>query len=215
MSNSPKLDTPLVIYDFEKSGHAHRVRLMVELLGLPFELQTVDLLSGEQKSEVYLRLNPFGQVPVLDDGGEIVWDSTAILVYLAKKYGDETWLPTDPIGAAKVQRFLSIASGEVFRGPCSARLVTVFKAPLDHEASKATASSLFDILEALLVDNDFLAASHRTIADVACYSYIAHAPEGDVSLEKYKNIRAWLKRVESLPGFVAMPATKICLADTE
>ncbi len=203
---------PLKFYDFEKSGHAHRARLMAALLGLPYELRPVDLLDGEQNQPFYQALNPFGNVPVLDDNGEIVWDSTAILVYLAKKYGDATWLPEDAVGAAMVQRFLSLAAGEVFRGPCSARLVTVFGMNFDHEASKATAYQLFNMLEAHLQGRDWLAAPQRTIADVACYSYIAHAPEGDVSLEPYPAIRAWLKRVESLPNFIAMPATKMCLA---
>tara|TARA_R110002153_G_scaffold18021_4_gene63158 strand:+ start:38150 stop:38788 length:639 start_codon:yes stop_codon:yes gene_type:complete len=209
MTNSNKENVQLVIYDFEKSGHAHRARLMAGLLGLPVVLKNIDLLAGEQKTDAFLKLNPFGQVPILDDSGEIVWDSTAILVYLAKKYGDESWLPTDPIGAAKVQRFLSIASGEVFRGPCSARLITVFGAPLDADACKTTAHNLFNILDKHLAEHDYLAASHRTIADVACYSYIAHAPEGNVSLTKYKNINAWLKRIESLPGFIAMPKTEM------
>ena len=198
---------PLKLYDFPKSGHAHRARLMLDLLGLPVEIHPVDLLAGEQNLAWYRDLNPFGNVPVLDDNGELVWDSTAILVYLAKKYGDETWLPTDPTGAALVQRFLSMASGEVFRGPCSARLVTVFGMPFDYEASKQTAAQLFEVLDNYLKDRDWLAAGQRTIADVACYSYIAHAPEGGVSLEPYPNIRRWLANVESLPGFVAMPST--------
>jgi glutathione S-transferase len=198
---------PLKLYDFPKSGHAHRARLMLDLLGLPVEIQPIDLLAGEQNLAWYRDLNPFGNVPVLDDNGEIVWDSTAILVYLAKKYGDETWLPTDPAGAALVQRFLSMASGEVFRGPCSARLITVFGMPLDYAASRQAATQLFEVLEAYLEGRDWLAAEHRTIADVACYSYIAHAPEGGVSLESYSNIRRWLANVESLPGFVAMPST--------
>ena len=199
---------PLKFYDFEKSGHAHRARLMAALLGLPYELRPIDLLTGEQTQAFYQALNPFGNVPVLDDNGEIVWDSTAILVYLAKKYGDASWLPEDAVGAALVQRFLSFASGEVFRGPCSARLVTVFGMHLDLEASKTTAYRLFDYLETHLQGRDWLAAAQRTIADIACYSYIAHAPEGEVSLAPYPNIRAWLKRVENLPGFIAMPATQ-------
>jgi glutathione S-transferase len=212
MAITTRPQKPLKIYDFEKSGHAHRVRLMASLLNLPYTSIPVDLLAGEQRTPAYLELNPFGAVPVLDDDGVIVWDSTAILVYLAKKYGNETWLPNDPQGAALVQRYLSIASGEVFRGPCAARLITVFNAPLDHETSKAVAYKLFDILDAHLADHDFLAADHPTIADVACYSYIAHAPEGDVSLGKYGHIHNWLKRIEALPGFIAMPSTRICLA---
>lgn len=207
MSTQPA--KPLIFHDFEKSGHAHRARLMASLLDLPYELRPVDLINGEQTQAAYLALNPFGQVPVLDDDGELIWDSTAILVYLAKKYGDESWLPTDPSGAALVQRYLSIASGDVFRGPCSARLNTVFGMPFDLEASHVVAEKLFGIFEKILADQDWLAASHRTIADIACYSYIAHAPEGKLPLTDYPRIQAWLKRVEDLPGFVAMPTTEI------
>lgn len=212
MSNSTKPSSPLTLYDFEKSGHAHRVRLMVSLLDLPVEIKHVDLVGREQQTEAFLKLNPFGQVPVLEDDGNIIRDSTSILVYLAKKYAGESWLPSDAVGAALIQRYLSIASNEIFRGPCSARLVTVFNADIDHEASKEVAHKILSILDTDLINSEFLAADHPTIADVACYSYIAHAPEGDVSLAEYKNIQAWLKRIEALPGFVAMPATKICLA---
>lgn len=199
----------LKFYDFEKSGHAHRARLMASLLGLEFDSQYVDLVGGEHKGEKFLSLNAMGQVPVLDDNGVIISDSTAILVYLAKKYGDETWMPTNPIDAANVQRFLSIASGEVFRGPCCARLFTVFGFPFDLDAAKAVAKNLFEMLEKHLAGRDWLATDHRTIADIACYSYIAHAPEGDIDLKPYPNIRKWLGNVEGLQGFVAMPATKI------
>ncbi len=210
--NSIKLSTPLIIHDFEKSGHAHRVRLMASLLDLPVELKPVDLVGGEQQGEEFLKLNPFGQVPVLEDEGNVIRDSTSILIYLAKKYGDESWLPSDEVGAALVQRYLSIASNEIFRGPCSARLVTVFGAELDHDTCKEVSREVLSILDADLAKRIFLVGDFVTVADVACYSYIAHAPEGDVSLEPYKNIQVWLKRIEALPGFIAMPATKICLA---
>lgn len=207
-----KPSSPLVIHDFEKSGHAHRVRLMASLLGLPVDLKHVDLAGGEQQGEAFLKLNPFGLVPVLEDDGNVVRDSTSILVYLAKKYGNESWLPTDAVDAALVQRYLSIASNELYRGPCSARLVTVFEAPLDHEQCKEISKTVLSVLDSDLEGRDFLVTDNPTIADVASYSYIAHAPEGDVTLEPYKNIQAWLRRIEALPGFVAMPATKICLA---
>lgn len=194
-------------YDFEKSGHAHRARLMASLLNVPFELQSVDLAGGEHLTKDYLAINPFGQVPVLVDGDDVVWDSTAILIYLAKKYGDDSWLPSAPNEAASVQRYLSIASNEVFRGPCCARLVTVFGADFDHKRALAVCDDLFTMLEAHLTDNAWLAAPHRTIADVALYSYIAHAPEGGADLHPFPMIRSWLERVEALPGFIAMPKT--------
>ena len=200
------------LYRHELSGHAHRVELFLSLLSLDHELVDVDLVNGEHKQEAFRALNPFGQVPVIDDDGTIVSDSNAILVYLAKKYGTATWLPEDAEGAARVTRWLSIAAGPVAFGPATARLITIFGAPLDAERAKTIAYGLFDVMEQELATRDWLAGTAATIADIAGYSYIAHAPEGDVSLEPYPHIRAWLKRIEGLEGFVPMKATKVALA---
>ena len=200
------------LYRHELSGHAHRVELFLSLLGLDHELVNVDLVNGEHKQEAFRALNPFGQVPVIDDDGTVVSDSNAILVYLAKKYGTATWLPDDAEGAAHVTRWLSIAAGPVAFGPATARLITIFGAPLDAERAKTIAYGLFDVMEQELATRDWLAGTSVTIADIAGYSYIAHAPEGDVSLEPYPHIRAWLKRIEGLEGFVPMKATKVALA---
>lgn len=200
------------LYRHELSGHAHRVQLFLSILGLDHELVDVDLLNGEHKSEKFRTLNPFAQVPVIDDDGTIVSDSNGILLYLAKKYADESWLPRDAVQSAEVIRWLSAAAGPIAFGPAAARLITVFKAPLDHERAKTIAYGFFDTLEHELASRDWLVSGNPTIADIAGYSYIAHAPEGDVSLEPYPHIRAWLKRIEGLPGFVPMKATPVALA---
>ncbi|BAU74826.1 glutathione S-transferase family protein [Metapseudomonas furukawaii] len=201
----------ITLYRHPLSGHAHRVELMLSLLGLPIERVFVDLAKGEHKQPEFLALNRFGQIPVIDDNGTLVSDSNAILVYLAKRYGTPDWLPEDPVGAAAVQRWLSIAAGPVAFGPAAARLVTVFAAPFNPEEVIARAHALFRVMEEELAERPFLAGDRATIADVANYSYIAHSPEGNVSLEDYPNLRAWLARVEALPGFVPMPRTAIGL----
>ncbi|TYC61186.1 glutathione S-transferase [Zoogloea oleivorans] len=203
---------PIKFHRFTLSGHSHRAELFLSLLGLPVEPIDVDLAGGEQKSPAYLAMNSFGQVPVIQDGDVTVADSNAILVYLASRYGSETWLPRDPAGAAQVQRWLSVAAGQVAYGPCAARLVTVFKATFNPDEVIARAHALFAIMEKELAASPFLVGEHATIADVANYTYIAHAPEGNVSLDAYPAIRAWLARVEALPGFVPMPKTAIGLA---
>jgi glutathione S-transferase len=204
---------PIILYGFKKSGHSHRAELMLRLLDLPFEFREVDLARGEQKTEAFLKLNVFGQVPTIDDGGAIVSDSSAILVYLAKKYDPAgLWLPEDAEAAAKVQRWLSVAQGPLINGPARARLFNVFNAPVDHAQAKDIAEKLFATFETALEGVSFLVGSRATIADVALYTYTAHAPEGGVSLEPYPNIRAWLGRVEALPKFAPMPATKVGLA---
>ena len=191
------------LYRHELSGHAHRVETFLSILGKDYELVNVDLMAGEQRKEAFLKLNPFGQVPVLVDGEVTLSDSTAILVYLARKY-DQEWLPTDALGQAKVQRWLSVASGEVAAGPGAARLVKLFGAPLDHEAVVTKAHKLLGLIESHLSANKFLAADNPTIADLAVYTYVAHAPEGGVSLQDYPKVRAWISQIEALPNFVAM-----------
>lgn len=209
------MDVPaqaIKFYRFTLSGHSHRVELFFSLLGLPVEPIDVDLIGGEQRDAAFLAINCFGQVPVIQDGDVTVADSNAILVYLAGRYGGEQWLPRAPAQAAPVQRWLSIAAGQVAYGPCAARLVTVFKMDFNPKEVIARAHELFGVMEGELQKSLFLAGDHPTIADIANYTYIAHAPEGNVSLEPYPHLRAWLARIEGLPGFVPMPKSAIGLA---
>ena len=201
----------MTLYDFPLSGHAHRVRLMLSLLNLEHERVTIDLTQGEQRGEAFLALNPFGVVPVLVDGDTVLRESTAILTYLASKYGNE-WLPTEPAELAAVQAWLATANKDVVTGPGAARLVTVFNAPLDHAALIEKSHHLLAIIDSHLEHRAWLATERPTIADVAAYSYIAHAPEGHVSLDQYPHLRRWISSVEALPGFVAMPRTDVAAA---
>lgn len=199
---------PIRLYRHPLSGHAHRVELLLRMLGLPFQTVDVDLLAGAHKKPDFLALNPFGQVPVLQDGDLTLFDSNAILVYLAKRYDTSgRWLPDDAVTAARVQQWLSVAAGQLVNGPAAARLVTLFKAPLDHDRALATAGQLFGVIDRHLATRDYLAADRATIADLAVYAYTAHAPEGGVSLEAFPHLKRWLQRVEALPGFAAMQAS--------
>jgi glutathione S-transferase len=199
---------PIKLYRAELSGHSHRVQLFLGLLGLPFTLIDVDLAHGAHKRPDFLAKNPLGQVPVIEDGDVCLYDSNAILVYLAKKYDDGRWLPADPVSAARVQQWLSLAAGQIASGPAAARMVTVFQAPIDHEKAKAIANHLLAVLDAQLTKRNFAIGDTPTIADVAGYSYIAKAPEGGISLDPYPSVQAWLRRIESLLGFVSFKETK-------
>lgn len=201
------------LYRHPLSGHSHRVELLLSILGLKFEMIDVDLMAGEHKHVEFLAKNIFGQVPALEDGATTLADSNAILVFLASKY-DTTrrWLPVKPDELSVVQRFLSIAAGCVASGPAAARLVNVFSAGLDHEQAKTLSNELLLTLNGHLQHRLWLATEQPTIADIANYTYIAHAPEGGVSLEPYPHVKAWLRRIECLPGFVGMQKTAVVLA---
>lgn len=190
------------------SGHCHRVEMLLSFLDLPYELVDVDFPGGEHKRAPFLKLNPLGQVPVLEDGDLMLYDSNAILVYLASRYDDGRWLPRDPVAAARVQQWLSLAAGQIAAGPNSARLVKLFGAPLDYPRAKSIAENLFEVLDAELIQRPFATGDQPTIADLAAFSYIAMAPDGEVSLEPYPHLRAWLRRIEQLPGFVPLPKLK-------
>ena len=195
------------IHHHPLSGHAHRVVLFASLLGLEHELVEVDLQAGAHKKPEFLAISPFGQVPALEDDGVAIADSNAILVYLAKKAGRSDWLPEDALGAARVQRWLSVAAGELAYGPAAARLITVFGAGFNADEVISRAHALLGQLEQHLAGRDWLAADHPTIADVAIYSYIARAPEGNVELSAYPAVNRLLRRIEALPGFVPFAQT--------
>lgn len=190
------------LYRHIVSGHCHRVELFLGLLGLRADLVDVDLMKAEHKSPEFLAKNPFGQVPVLEDDGHFISDSNAILVYLAKRHANARWLPEDALGAAAVQRWLSVAAGEIAFGPAAARIINLFQRPQDPADAIARAHRVLALIDDQLKSRDWLAAAEPSIADVALYSYIARAPEGKVDLSAYGNVNAWLARVEALPGFV-------------
>lgn len=195
----------LTLHAFSLSGHSHRAQLLLSLAGLPHELVHVDLKGGAQKRPEFLSMNPFGLVPVLSHGDFVIGESNAILQYLAETFPSASaFLPKDARGRALVQRWFSVASGPLLSGPGVARLVRVFGRDYDHARAVAVAQGLFQVMEQELGGRDFLVGSSATLADIAMYTYTAHAPEGDISLEPYPQIRAWLGRVEALPRFVPM-----------
>ncbi|CRM16360.1 MULTISPECIES: glutathione S-transferase family protein [Pseudomonas] len=200
------------LYGFPLSGHSHRVELMLSLLGLPSEFILVDLKQGAQKAPDFIaNLNRFGQVPVIDDNGTVLADSNAILLYLANQYGHGQWLPSDPVGQARVQRWLSAAAGPLHAGPAAARLALVFGADVDTVTAISRSHALLKRVEEQLSQSRFLVGERPSIADVAFYTYVAHAPEGNVSLADYPHVRAWLAGIEALPGFVGMPRSAVGL----
>lgn len=193
------------LYDFELSGNAHKARNLLSLLAVDHELHPVDLGAGEHREPDFLALNPFAQVPVLVDGDQVIRDSSAILVYLARKFGQGDWLPVDAAGEAHVQEWLATASRVDAAGPGFARLIVLFGADGDLAEAQGRAHDVLRHFEAHLDGRAYLVGDRPTIADVANHSYIALAPDGGVSLEAYPRVRAWLERLEKLPGFVSAP----------
>jgi glutathione S-transferase len=198
------MDGHLKLYDFERSGNCHKVRLMLSLLHQPYESVRVDITGQEPPPPEFGKLSPRAQVPVLVDGEVALWDSTAILVYLARCYGGESWLGEDAVGEAEVMQWLALAQNEILYGLARARSVKLLGRPWNMAEARQLGATALDVLEGRLTDHDWLVRNHLTIADIACYPYVALAHEGDISLEPYPAVRHWLQRIEALDGYMGM-----------
>ena len=197
------------LYGHELSGNSYKVKLLLALLALDYEWIKVDLMVGAHKQPEFLALNPFGQLPVLVDGDTVLADAQAILVYLARQYGGDSWLPLEALPLAQVVRWLSTAAGEIRQGPESARLYHLFNATsINLERANQKSEFILSQLDQHLAERTWLELGHPTIADVAVFPYVALAGDGQIDLSPYANVLSWIERVKTLPGFVAMLGIK-------
>ncbi|TAM85148.1 glutathione S-transferase [bacterium] len=193
------------LYDFELSGSCYKIRLLANFLGVKYEAVTVDFVNKEHKTDKYTSLNPFGEIPIFEDGDLRLRDAQAIMVYLAAKY-DKTnqWYPNTPEAMGRINQWLSTGGGEVMNA-AGARLVKILSYPLDLAKLHAGANRVFKILDDHLATREWLELGHPTIGDIACFPYTALAGEGGIDLKPYPNILAWIERIKKLPGFIPMP----------
>jgi glutathione S-transferase len=194
----------LKLYDMARSGNCYKVRLLLAMLSLEYQRINIDLLAGESMTSSFKELNPRCQIPVLADGESVIWDSMAILLYLARQYGDKAWLPGDPLGEAHVMQWLAVSENELLYGLARARAKLVLNRPYDLAQCHRDAKPGLETMERRLETKTWLATDNPTIADIACYPYVSLAEEGDFSLESYPAVRTWLKKVEAINGWLPM-----------
>ena len=193
------------LYDFDLSGNAYKVRLLLSFLKLEYERIPVSLKDGEQKAPEFLALNPMGQIPVLVDGELYLRDSQAILVYLARRYGGEKWLPTEAVAMGQVMQWLFTAGHEIQMGPSAARVFHLFGRPLDINHANQRSHDVLRLLNQRLESRDWLELDRPTIADVACFPYIALTKDARISLDPYGCVQSWIERFQQILGYVGMP----------
>lgn len=199
------------LYNYELSGNCYKVRLLMNLLRIPYETVAVDFYPGRKhRSEEFLSINPWGQLPVLEDDRYRIRDAQAIMVYLASKYDDQClWFPSDPEARGQVVTWLGVAD-EITRTASAARMHDALGYELDVESARRDARAVFRLIDDHLADGEidecqWLAAEQPTIADIACFPYIALSHEGGISRDDFPAIRRWLDRVRNLGGFIDMP----------
>lgn len=192
------------LYDFELSGSCYKIRLLLNILDVPYEKVNVDFVNKEHRTEKYTKLNPFASIPIMEEDGFVLRDSAAMLVYLAKKYDKKNyWYPDDAASQARVQEWIATA-GDIMNA-AAARLVKILNYPLDLPSLQQKANATFKIMNEHLANRQFVAIDHPTIADIACFPYTAMAGEGGIDLAPYPNVLKWIDRMKRIPRFVPMP----------
>lgn len=193
----------ITLYNMPLALNCYKVRLLFSLLGVDYRRQPIDLLENAHQTAEFLALNPFGQLPVLRVGDFVLRDSQAILVWAARRYGGDRWMPTDIDDEAIVNSWLSAAAYEIRLGPYDVRLKKLFPwLCVNADAVHTNTARALRLYEQRLTGRDWIALDHPTVADVAPYPALAQCGDGDVSLADYPAIRAWLARMQALPGFV-------------
>ena len=199
------------LYDLERSGNCYKIRLFLSILGEQYKKIAVNTNAGENKTDEYLAINPRGLMPVLIDGENSIYDSAAILVYLASSYADKSWLPTDSLGLSTLTRWLAFEQNEVRYGLARARAATLknpspFAQLADLSECHRVGTIALNALEEQLQQTAWLLPGNKpTIADIACYPYVALSEEGGLSLASYPSIVRWTKEIEHLDGYVDLP----------
>lgn len=204
------------LYNYVLSGNCYKVRLISAFLGLDYETVGVDFFPGrEHKTSAFLAINPLGQLPVLEDDGEVIRDAQAILVYLAARYDDsgQWWPKDDPVQTARIMQWLFFAD-QITGTASAARLHDVLAYDLDIDAARSGAHALFRVLDDHLAHQGFngqkwLTGDKPTIADIACFPYTALAGDGGIDLFIYPEIQNWIRRFSTIDGFHLMPGINI------
>ncbi|MDE0652769.1 MAG: glutathione S-transferase family protein [bacterium] len=201
------------LYDYLLSVNCYKQRLLLSMLDVPHELVPVEFHPGrEHESAEFKKINPLGHIPVIDDGGFILRDAHAILIYLASRYDPaRTWYPTgEPRLLGEVASWLQFAEGTT-NSASAARLCVNFGYDFDLAACQAAAHRLFRVLDEHLWFREqeglgwVASAPAPTVADIALFGDVALSEEGGISREDYPALRRWAERVQRLPGFTDMP----------
>lgn len=193
------------LYNVAYSGNSYKVRLLLAQLGIPCEIIEVDILKGESRTAEFLRINPNGRTPVLDDNGFVLAESNAILAYLGK---GTKYLPDDrrKFGEVFQWMFFEQYSHEPFIA--TSRFWLQHKPDTQERSAVLTARrdggwAALKIMEAHLGKHDLFVGEY-SIADVALFAYTHVSREGGFPLDDFPKIRSWIERVKAQPGFIPM-----------
>jgi glutathione S-transferase/GST-like protein len=180
-----------------------KISIALEEMGLPYEVRVIDFAQNEQKADWYVKLNPNGRIPTLVDDGFTVFESGAILIYLAEKTGK--FLPRDVHGRSRVIQWLMFQMSGV--GPMMGQ-ANVFlryfhekiQSAIDRYQREVT--RLFGVLDKQLATHEYIAGDY-SIADIALWPWVSGHEWSGVSVEEFKSLQRWLALVGGRPAVQA------------
>ena len=183
--------------------NGHKVSIALEELGLPYQLRVVDLAAGEQKRADFLALNPNGRIPVIVDhaaGDFVVFESGAILVYLAEKTGQ--LMPSDAKGRSRVMQWLMFQMGGV--GPMMGQANVFYryfpqKIQPAIDRYQAEGRRLFEVLDGHLAQHEWLAGDY-SIADIANWAWVRTHRWSGVDVSDMPHLKRWRDAIAERPA---------------
>lgn len=183
--------------------NGHKVSIALEELGLPYDLQVLDLSKLEQKQPEYLAINPNGRIPAIvdhDAGDFAVFESGAILIYLAEKTGQ--LMPQDAKGRSRVLQWLMFQMGGI--GPMMGQANVFFryfpeKIPAAIDRYQGECKRLFGVLDGHLKDREYLAGDY-SIADIANWAWVRTHHWSGVAVDDFPHLQRWIHRIRARPA---------------
>ena len=199
----------VTLYTTPLSANGRKALAVSLHLGLDPKVMLVNVYKGEGRATDYLAVNPQGKVPSLVDGSLMLWESNAILMYLAEAYGDHRLWSTDPKRRADLARWLFWESAhwqptltEVLRPVVAQKLGLAPASPKARaDWSDPRFTSLAELLDMQLADRPFIGGVELTIADFSLAGMMTYARACDFPFDKYPNIAKWYARIEALPAW--------------
>jgi glutathione S-transferase len=199
----------MLLYNSPISGNCYKVRLLAAHLGIPLELQHMDVVDRSNRRDVLGDLNPALRVPtlVLDDGRPLA-ESGAIISFLGE---GSRFVPADPYTRAQMLQWMFFEQYELEPTIAIVRFLVAYSGRAEEYAELIEQRTkggykVLDAMEAHIAGRDWFVGDAMTLADIALYAYTHVAPEGGFGLEAYPAIRGWLERVAAEPGHVPIAA---------
>jgi glutathione S-transferase len=194
------------LYGFPMSPNTQRARFALEELGVPYEFVPVDLMSGEHRKPEYLAINPGGRVPTLVEEDFVLFESNAILVYLAARHEGRKLEGDTPRSRAEVARWMFLGCAHL--GPAvqqifahTMRLPPEKRLPQVVETARGDLDRSLAVLEQQLAKNDHLAGESFTIADISVAPILSPAAMLGIDLTRFPSVSAWLARIKGRPAW--------------